>query len=289
MASFWQNAGNVWSGLGQAAGGWLTGNTAGAAAGWNQAMGAGAAAGQQAGNWFAGNDENGGLFGNGVNPGLLGLTPFTVDPSVASLPGYEQHQKDLLAAYQAAGNRQGPQLNTGNQAQFRQGQADLAAQLQAQAAGQGPSLAQGQLRSGTDRNLAQAYAMAQSTPGNAGAIRSVANQRAAMGQQAAGDAAQMRMMEQMQAQNQLGQVLAGARGQDIGLASEQANLGMQQQGLNDAAQRYYMGAGLSLDEAQRQAAMQMQMLKMQAYNHGAAQNQQIASGLGQTAMFFAGV
>lgn len=204
-----------------------------------------------------------------------------VDASAGQMGRSDWWQQTLGQGAQDAAGRgaplwRGATLNGDQQAQFRAQQSELANMLMAQARGQGPSLAQGQLQQATDRNMAQALAMAQATNPNGGGagLRNLANQRAAIGQQAASDSALLRMQEQMAAQNMLGQVASGARGQDIGFAVEQAGLQqqtglanqqarLQQQAQNDALVKFYTSMGMSLDEANRQAAIEMEKLKAQ--------------------------
>jgi hypothetical protein len=257
-----------------------------------------------------GSDKDAGFFGTGQRQ----VNRFNVDPSAAQNARNDYWQQYLQQAAGAAGQRGAPTMQAAQlgqaamyggatidqsqQAQFRQGQQQLVSQLQAAAAGQGPSVAQGQLKQATDRNMAQALSMAAATNpyGGGSGLRQVAAQRAAAGQQAASDSSLLRAQEQQAAQNQLGQVLAGARGQDIGLASEQAGL-LQQAGLanqsaqnqfalqqgtfnqqsnmanqsaqlqqtqmNDALTQFYVSQGMSLDEANRKAAMDMQNMQLQ--------------------------
>jgi hypothetical protein len=85
----------------------------------------------------------------------------------------------------------------------------LAQQLAAQAAGTAPSLAEAQLRSASDRNLAQQLAAAQAT--GRGANQSALARNLARNQMTAGaelgqQAAQARMQEQQAAQGQLAQM-----------------------------------------------------------------------------------
>lgn len=148
---------------------------------------------------------------------------------------------------------------------FQSGQMQLMGQLQDRASGGGPSVAQNQLQQATDQNIAQAYAMGSALQGNnqAGAAREVAYQRAGIQQQAANQSAQLRAQEQISAQQQLSSMLGGARGQDIGVASENAQLSMQQQQLNDQMVRFYLGSGMSLAEAQQAATLSYQQLLYQ--------------------------
>lgn len=82
----------------------------------------------------------------------------------------------------------------------------LAQALLAQSQGQGPSLAQMQLQDATNRNIKQNAGLISSQKGvnPALAARLIANQSAQAGQSLAGQSAQARLMEQMQAQQQLG-------------------------------------------------------------------------------------
>lgn len=225
-------------------------------------------------------DLGGFLFGDARQPGFLGTGQYrapgySVDPNAAVIPNAAATRHVLDAGAMMSARREAPTIATGPQDQFRAQQAGLAGALVAQANGQGPSLAQGQLRSATDRNLAQAMAVGQALgANNPGALREIGNQRAAISQQAAADSSQLALQEQMQARNQLGQVLAGARGQDIGLASGQAQLSQQQQEVNDQMVRFYTSAGMSLDQAQQQAALELERLRQ----GGALQQQQIDAG-----------
>lgn len=159
------------------------------------------------------------------------------------------------------------QINQDPQAQFRQGQAGLASALQAQMAGQGPSLAQSQLQSATDRNIAQAMALAGSQRGgaNPAALRNIQNQAAMANQQAARQSAELMAQEQMAARGQLAGVLQGARGQDIGLATEQAGLSQQANLANQNLQGQQLLSQAELDQ-QAAIANQTAALKQQGLN-----------------------
>jgi hypothetical protein len=246
-------------------------------------------------------------FGTGTDPGFHGTgmyqaKPYDVDAKAGHILGADAWQRQLSEGANAAGQRVGPQaqaaqMDTYQQGQWRNQQNSLAQALAAQANGDGPSLAQNQLRQATDRSMAQALAMqaSQRGAGSHTAMRDISNQRAAIAQQANMDSANLRMAEQMQARNQLGQVLTGARGQDIALAGQQAQFQQQtslanmdsqlkQRGLNDQLTQYYTTQGLSLAQAQQQAAMQLEQLRAQnalgyaqlqaeAYNNSAMRRQ----------------
>ena len=176
----------------------------------------------------------------------------------------------LGPAAQGTAERAGQTQISREDAEFRQGQAQLAAQLQAQAAGQGPSLATQQLKQATDRNIAQQAAAAAAAGGNSAlAQRNLSQNAAQLGRSAAADAAQMRIQEQLAAREQLAGVLAGARGQDIGLAQAQAQL---QQQINLANQQAGNQFGLANMEALNQFALEQARLQQQGrqFDVGAA-------------------
>lgn len=230
-------------------------------------------------NWGWVQDVSREVLGTGQKPGIFGHGQYTPGTAAGNIPGYDAWQKQMQEGAAAAGGRAAPQLNMGNADVWRTQQLGLARQLTDQANGAGPSLANAQLQQATDRNMAQAMAMAQANPNNPGALRMVANQRAAAGQQAASDSATMRLQEQLQARNQLGQVLAGARGQDIGVASENAQLQGQQNALNQQAVQFYLGQGMSLAQAQQQAQLEMERLRLQGYLGAQGANQQFFQGM----------
>lgn len=181
------------------------------------------------------------------------------------------------ATMQGATVGPGATIATGPQDQQRARQNALLDQLMAASNGQGPSAAQQQLKMGADRNMANALAMAAAS-GTPGAARQAAFQRASITQDAAGQSAMLRAQEINDARGLLGQVAQGARAQDIGLASDQANLnqqaqltqagltqdtaktnllaGIEQQKQRDALVQSYVAQGLSLDQAQYQAELQ---------------------------------
>lgn len=164
---------------------------------------------------------------------------------------YQDQLKQLAAQY---GSRQAPGMAATAQAgdsQFRADQAFLVSQLQSMAAGSGPSAAALQMRQAMDR-AAAAQASAVAGAGGRGvnqgaAQRNASNNTAALQQGIAGQTAMARVQEQLGAIQNLGGVLQGARGQDIGLsqfnAAQQnamaqfgAQLQMQQEQLNQSGQ-----------------------------------------------------
>lgn len=122
------------------------------------------------------------------------------------------------------------------QAQFREKQMQLANALQLQANGQGPSLAALQLKDAMNRNIAglRGSLAGTGTP-RALAARILAQQYGQASQQTAMQAAQARILEQQNAQQQLAALAASGREADIGLATNQAGLTQQAAAANAAA------------------------------------------------------
>jgi hypothetical protein len=226
------------------------------------------------------------VFGDQQSPGLLGTGQYRpvqtpIDANAGQIPGAQDtagrlQQGATDAAGRAGATSQAAQMDGGAQQQLRDQQSALANALMAQASGQGPSLAQQQLKQATDRGIQQqmAAAAAQGGAGRGGALLALNNQASQARQQAASDSAGLALNEQLGARNQLGQVLAGARGQDMAYAGQNAQLQqqtnlanqqaeMQQRGMNDNLVSFYTQQGMSLAQAQQQAAMQLQQLQVQ--------------------------
>jgi len=168
-------------------------------------------------------------------------------------------------------------METRPQQQVRGRQMSLADALAAQAAGEGPSLAARQLEEATGQNIAQSMALAASQRGaTAGqGLRQIAQATQSAQQQAARDAATMRIQEQLAAREQLGGVLSGTRAQDIGLSQSQAQLQQQRaladqqaalraQELKDAQERFLTGQITQSEYFDLERAMQFENLKYQA-------------------------
>ncbi len=193
----------------------------------------------------------------------------------------------------------GATIDQSQQAQFRNQQLQLSNALMAQANGQGPSVAGAQLQQSTDMNLQAALAQAASSRGgNLGAMQyQLGNARANIQQQAAQQLAMTRIQEQMAARSQLGAVLDSGRGQDIGLATGQANLTQQNNQFNAANQQQAnaVNVGTQAEHQARIDAMTMQYIQMgmsaeQANRMAMIQQAQFASGqLNSAAAASAGV
>jgi hypothetical protein len=241
-----------------------------------QTAGTGPAARSQ-GYYVPAEERNGGQGGGGEDGS------YDINASAFNQPNYARSRQQAQDGYNLTSGRKaqqygGANIATGPQDQLRQRQMGLVEMLQGQAAGYGDSAARAQFQQATDRNLSQAIALgaSQRGAGRGGALRGIANQQAAIGQQAAVDSGQLRMQEQIQAQNQLAQVLAGTRGQDLGLATGQAQLSqqagmanqaasLQQESLNNNMMQYYMSMGFNLDQAKAAAAQALEAARAQRY------------------------
>lgn len=130
----------------------------------------------------------------------------------------------------------------------------LAGMLMQQANGGGPNLAAQQERTATDRNIAQAYAMAQSNPNNPANARNVANQAAAANQQAAADSATQRMQQQLSTQQQLQSLGLGQLGTAGSLMTDEQRLQLSQSQGNQNAALAAQGQNLQQTIANQQLA-----------------------------------
>ena len=154
-------------------------------------------------------------------------------------------------------------FDTGGAERARGAQEGLLQQLLNMAAGKGPSPAQAMLQQGADRNLADAAAMAASQRGLGATAASsqVAGQRAQIGQETARDMGILRLQEQMQATQAAGGVAQGLRGQDVGQAQAQAQVGLARDNLNATMRQKYVEMGYSAEQADRMAAMDLEKLQ----------------------------
>lgn len=136
----------------------------------------------------------------------------------------------LMDYYNSVNGRQPYQLGAtqyGQTSDVRGRQLTLADQLQALSEGKGPSLAEQQLRSATDRNVAQQASFANSGRGGPMAAARAANNSARLGAQSAQDAASARIAESMKARELLGLNLHGIRGADEEMSRFNAGQGNQ--------------------------------------------------------------
>lgn len=176
---------------------------------------------------------------SGFQQGQIPINQMNLDPAMQQALGQVGGNQLNLADAVARGQQQQMQgFDMASQAGA--GQSSLADALRAQMPGQGPSLAQLQLQGATDRNqqMAAGALAGQRGINPALAARMIGQQSAGMNQQAAGQSAQIRMQEQLAAQQQLANVLAQQRqgalgqagaGQDLFGTSGQLTLGQQGQ------------------------------------------------------------
>jgi len=199
-----------------------------------------------------GNNNGANFQAQGVNPNMIGGAQNAVVNDI----NQQQQFVDALGGQNGIGN----QSNVFNQQQM------LANQLGRQAQGQGPNPALNQLSMTTGQNIANQAALMAGQRGvgnNPGlAARNIANQGAAIQQQATGQAALQRAQQQLAAQQQL----QAQQGQMAGLASQQVGqqhsalqgmagtaLGNQQQLLGMQANMNNANAGIAGTNAQSQA------------------------------------
>lgn len=193
---------------------------------------------------------------------------------------HDQQIKALQALSTEAGGRQAPMLGPASLAgnsSFRGNQQQLVSNLEALSQGRGPSLASEMLNQNVQNATANQTAMAAGARGNpALAQRQAMNNAAMMTGQAAQQAQQARVAEQLGAMNQLGLAVYGARGQDESLG--QFNAGAQNQmAMANAENQLRFWA--QNDQARLQA--------LQAQFGPAAANAQ-APGIGDYLMAFGG-
>lgn len=207
----------------------------------------------------------GGLYGHfsggGSNPLNRSNNEFRdVDQNNFMLPGYAERQ-GMLSGY--AQGAQGRNFLTGPSS-FRMGQGQLANLLMQQAQGQGPSAAQGMLQNALQQNVSQQQALlASGRPGQQAAMaRQASMQGSALGGSLANQAAQARVQEQLGAQSMLGNVLQGARGQDLSYQG----LGLQQAAMNDAQQQAMLEMELRNAIAQQQGGQAYEGARTSRFN-----------------------
>ena len=188
----------------------------------------------------------------------------TPERSSYDLPGAAAREQRLLSAAEEARRRGAPQAQ---ESAFRQSQSDLAEALARQARGEGPSLAEMQLRQATDRGIAQQQALAQSAaPGQAAMAQRLAAQQAGqMSSGLAGQSAMARLQEQQAAQGMLGNLLQGARGQDLQRGLANVGFGLQSRGMNDQAFADLLRQEAENARAQQAGGMGYEQARTQRY------------------------
>lgn len=182
----------------------------------------------------------GGSAGSGQNAGVLGVGQFKAATPIINKEAFKV--KDLspdLERLKKLEEEQAARSKTTSDAS-----AALLQQLAQRAAGQGPSLAEAQLKSASERNLAQQLAAAQAMRGGSAAARarSLSLAQSTGGRETAQAAAEMRIKETQAAQEQL------------------ATLSTNQQQMADNLRLKYLSMGLDLKEADQAAQREYESL-----------------------------
>jgi hypothetical protein len=143
----------------------------------------------------------------------------------------------VSAALAQSTDATGATIDQAPQGQVRQRQMSLADSLEQSANGTGgPSAADSQFKLASDANMRGAMSMAAGAPAHGGsyssALKAAMGQNALTTQNAALQSGQLRAQEQMAARGQLGGVLDASRGADVGMATNQAQLGQQNSQFN---------------------------------------------------------
>ncbi len=191
-----------------------------------------------------------GLMGTATGQNKIQGQERKIDPNAFKIANAAQNQKE--AAANAKKSRETAWQASKQEQQARAGQSRLIDQLREQADGKGPSLAEAQLRSASDRTLAQQLAAAASQRGGnqASLQRALAQSQASSGAQLAQDAATMRMQEQNAAREQLASALQAQRGTDV-----QSQLSQEQLATQRLGQSFDMGT------AQQQALANLEKMR----------------------------
>jgi hypothetical protein len=222
------------------------------------------------------------LFGGKNDAGILGTGQFKGEEipinedAFTNTKRFDKIDKDF--ANEIAGIK-GTRLDTMPQGQARQMQLDLANALRTQSQGGGPpSIAQQMLNNQTSQNILNAQSQAASMRGvnPAMALRMQQGQAANLNQQAANQGAMLRSQEILNAQQALGNISSGMRGQDIGLAEAQ------QQGALNRGQMVLQGLGQrgQLAGQATQGARDLEQLKVQQRLGMAGVNQKAQEAAG---------
>ena len=155
-----------------------------------------------------------------------------------------QEQRDMLMALARSAGSRGLGADVGF-SDFRGDQRDYLSRLRAMSQGEGPSLATEMLRKNTQDAAANQTAMAAGARGNpALAARQAMNATAGLTAQAQQSMAMARAQEQLGAMQQLGLGIYGARGQDEGVMTGNADRRLRGLAQNDATQLAALQASL---------------------------------------------
>lgn len=233
----------------------------------------GAGGGALAGGMFGPIGAGIGAVGGGLLGGFLGGN--------TENDNEQQSRQMLMDYYKNVQNRapvsMGPQQMGQTSNGVRNQQQSLVDQLTALSQGKGPSLAEQQLRSATDRNVAQQASFANSGRGGPMAAGMAMNNSARLGAMAGQDAAAARIAESNQARQLLGLNLHGMRDMDENMSRFNAQQG------NDMSQAQ-MWANLKArgmdDESAMAAIKAMQGQNESTANRPSFGDQILAGGAG---------
>jgi hypothetical protein len=214
----------------------------------------------------------GSLFGGGGSPGALGTGRFQGSTRKINKDAFViQKGKQYEGATRDQKNRAAQRSKAA-----QENRKNLISDLEAQARGEAPSLAEAQLRSATDRNLAQQLAAAQSQRGGSASLRQreLMRGQAAAGREVSQDAATARLQERQMAQQLLGEQIG------------------QEQQLADQLVQNYLSQGFNIQQARQQALadyekaqtaqfLQAQGLSAQGFEGSAARRAELGPQLFQ--------
>ncbi len=192
-----------------------------------------------------------------VMPGMAGMGPQGTQVQSASNNPYQSgmpFSNNFTAAVPTSNLNFNPGQYGNTLSGSQSALSGLSRSLQDQMNGGGPNLAAAQEKTATDRNIAQAYAMAQSNPNDAGALRNISNRVSAATQEAAGQSATQRMQQQLAAQEQLGQLNLGMFGTSGRLQTDAEKMGLEQAQGNQAAYLNAQGLNAQTSAQNQQAA-----------------------------------
>lgn len=199
------------------------------------------------------------------------------------IPNYDFYS--LAAQDQAnAGPRANPyQMDIASRA--RDAQAALMQQMQARM--QGQSVA-GQM--GAQAMGQNAMAASAAMGGGPLASRMAAGRMGTVGGGLMGQAAMGRMQENIGGLGGMFGVATGMRGADLQSSGDQAQAGLRQRALDDAAQMYFSSQGAALDQAKQQQALeQYKLMKLLEMSDKDRQQRAVQQGVGGTATTLGGM
>lgn len=241
----------------------------------------GAAIGSVAGPWGAA--AGGALGGLAGGFGLFGDGPGSkeIDPRNAQFEDrfylrnlYQSGVDDTLYRQGQPPQAGQTQVDPHQQAQVRNQQMAQANRLAAIAQGQQQGAGELAAQRQGNRSIAQQQALARMGRGQAGMQRAAARNVADLGTSIAGQSQLAAIQDQQSANNQLGQLLGQARGQDQSIAAQNAQLDQQRQlanvdmqlraqGLNDQTRLAYLGALAQMNQAEMAGRLGQEQVMMQ--------------------------